>query len=151
MVGCRRAEFQVRCPESATRLSVFSWLPSILFPERRRLSAGQAGAVPARLPVVRTVCKPSYQKKPKAGRLFDNLPTMTHISDTIPPSARTAMLTYLTRSVMNFLKQEDGPTSVEYAINLALIGTVIVSSVGGVSNKATKAFNTVSNTLSTGS
>jgi pilus assembly protein Flp/PilA len=57
------------------------------------------------------------------------------------------MLTYLARSVMNFLKQEDGPTSVEYAINLALISTVIVSSVGGVSNKATKAFNSVSTTL----
>jgi pilus assembly protein Flp/PilA len=59
------------------------------------------------------------------------------------------MLTYLARSVKNFLKREDGPTSVEYAINLALIATVLVSSVGGVSNKATKTFNTVSNTLST--
>ena len=59
------------------------------------------------------------------------------------------MLTYLARSVMNFLKREDGPTSTEYAINLALIATVLVSSVGGVSNKATKAFNTVSNVLNT--
>jgi Flp pilus assembly pilin Flp len=50
---------------------------------------------------------------------------------------------------MNFLKREDGPTSTEYAINLALIATVLVSSVGGVSNKATKSFNTVANVLNT--
>jgi pilus assembly protein Flp/PilA len=57
------------------------------------------------------------------------------------------MLKQLARGIVNFLKDEEGPTSVEYAINIALIGTVIVSSVGTVGNKATKSFNQVSNTL----
>ena len=58
------------------------------------------------------------------------------------------MFKQLARSVIEFIKDEDGPTSVEYAINLALIGTVIVSSVSGIGNKATKSFQQVSNTLS---
>ena len=57
------------------------------------------------------------------------------------------MFKRLARGIIEFLKDEDGPTSVEYAINLALIGTVIVSSVSGIGNKATKAFTKVSNTL----
>jgi pilus assembly protein Flp/PilA len=80
---------------------------------------------------------------------FDIAAITTHICSTYLPIERTAMLTYLTRGVINFLKEEEGPTSVEYAINLALIATVLVSSVSGVSNKATKSFNQVSNVLST--
>ena len=50
--------------------------------------------------------------------------------------------------VTEFLKNEDGPTAVEYAINLALVIAFLVSTISGLSNKATKSFSTVSNTLS---
>lgn len=39
----------------------------------------------------------------------------------------------LTRTVVNFMKKEDGPTAVEYAILLALIVTIcvgVISTIG---------------------
>ncbi len=54
----------------------------------------------------------------------------------------------LCRFVVDFLQDESGPTSVEYAINLALIVVFCVSSMSSLSSKATKSFNTVSNVLS---
>ena len=44
----------------------------------------------------------------------------------------------LTKSVVSFLKQEDGPTAVEYAVMLALIVVVCIAaitSIGGASNE----------------
>jgi pilus assembly protein Flp/PilA len=51
------------------------------------------------------------------------------------------------QAVLNFLRDEDGPTSTEYAILLALGIVFCVSSVSSISHKQTKAFNTVANTL----
>ncbi len=53
----------------------------------------------------------------------------------------------LVHGVVEFLKREDGPTSVEYAINLALIGTVLVSSVSSLANKTKQTFTNVSNAI----
>jgi pilus assembly protein Flp/PilA len=50
--------------------------------------------------------------------------------------------------VLDFLKDEDGPTSTEYAVLLALGIVFCVSSVSSIGNKQTKAFNTVASTLS---
>jgi pilus assembly protein Flp/PilA len=44
--------------------------------------------------------------------------------------------------LMNFVKDEDGPTSVEYAVMLALI---IVVSIVAITNLGTAANNTFSN------
>jgi Flp pilus assembly pilin Flp len=53
--------------------------------------------------------------------------------------------------VAEFLRGEDGPTSTEYAIVLALIITFCVSSISSIGNNAAQSFQTVSNTLATGS
>ncbi|MBX9579316.1 MAG: Flp family type IVb pilin [Gemmataceae bacterium] len=46
------------------------------------------------------------------------------------------MLGRSTRLVVDFLREEDGPTAVEYAVVLALIVAVIasVSNIGGTTN-----------------
>jgi Flp pilus assembly pilin Flp len=55
------------------------------------------------------------------------------------------------RPVAEFLKSEDGPTSTEHAIVLALIITFCVSSIHSIGNKATQSFTQVSNALVAGS
>jgi pilus assembly protein Flp/PilA len=58
----------------------------------------------------------------------------------------------LLRRLAVFLKSEDGPTAVEYAVNLALIVTLCISAIRGLGSNANKTFSTVGTTLtSTGS
>ena len=62
------------------------------------------------------------------------------------------MFARLSNFVREFLRREDGPTTVEYAVNLALILGVLVSSLSSLANKTTATFTTVSNSVkSTGS
>ena len=57
----------------------------------------------------------------------------------------------LTQSVVNFLKQEDGPTAVEYAVMLALIIVVCITAITALGTNANKTFTNVSNTIATAS
>lgn len=50
-------------------------------------------------------------------------------------------------SVVDFLKEEDGPTAVEYAVMLALIVVVCLAAVGTVGSNAKAKFNTVATAL----
>ena len=50
-------------------------------------------------------------------------------------------------SVVEFLKNEDGPTAVEYAVMLALIIVVCLGSVTLVGQKASGTFTTVGKTV----
>ena len=50
-------------------------------------------------------------------------------------------------SVVRFLRSEDGPTAVEYAVMLALIIVVCLTAVKAVGNNAKARFNAVSNSL----
>jgi len=50
-------------------------------------------------------------------------------------------------SVANFLKREDGPTAVEYAVMLALIIVVCITAITTLGTKANATFNTTSNEL----
>jgi pilus assembly protein Flp/PilA len=52
-----------------------------------------------------------------------------------------------TDCVVNFLKREDGPTAVEYAVMLALIIVVCITAITALGTNANKTFNNVSNTL----
>lgn len=62
------------------------------------------------------------------------------------------MLARFTKSVVNFLKREDGPTAVEYAVMLALIIVVCITAITSLGNNAKSTFNSVSNSVgSTGS
>ncbi len=49
--------------------------------------------------------------------------------------------------VVNFLKREDGPTAVEYAVMLALIIVVCITAITALGTNANKTFTSVSNTV----
>ena len=47
------------------------------------------------------------------------------------------------KNIVNFLKREDGPTAVEYAVMLALIIVVCIAAITSLGTKANNTFNTV--------
>jgi pilus assembly protein Flp/PilA len=49
--------------------------------------------------------------------------------------------------IKNFLKSEDGPTAVEYAVMLALIVIVCLTAIRAVGTNANGRFNAVKNAL----
>ena len=49
--------------------------------------------------------------------------------------------------LVNFLKREDGPTAVEYAVMLALIIVVCISAITSLGNNSQSTYNSVSNTV----
>jgi pilus assembly protein Flp/PilA len=56
------------------------------------------------------------------------------------------------QQVADFLKREDGPTAVEYAVMLALIIVVCITAITTLGTNANKTFTSVGNTIgSTGS
>ena len=57
------------------------------------------------------------------------------------------MLPRLTQSVVNFLKREDGPTAVEYAVMLALIIAVCIGAITTLGQNANATFTTVDSAL----
>jgi pilus assembly protein Flp/PilA len=57
------------------------------------------------------------------------------------------MLPRLRTALANFLRREDGPTAVEYAVMLALIITVCVSAVTALGANTNKTFSSVSSKL----
>ena len=52
---------------------------------------------------------------------------------------------------VEFLKREDGPTAVEYAVMLALIIVVCIGAVTTLGSNASTTFTSVGNTLSSSS
>ena len=55
------------------------------------------------------------------------------------------------KNVVKFVKAEDGPTTVEYAVMLALIIVVCIGAITVLGNNANNTFNTVKNALPSGS
>ena len=53
------------------------------------------------------------------------------------------MLAKVTRHVTAFLKKEDGPTAVEYAVMLALIIVVCIAAITGLGSTASNTFGNV--------
>jgi pilus assembly protein Flp/PilA len=60
------------------------------------------------------------------------------------------MLT-LRRFVIDFMREEDGPTAVEYAVMLALIIVVCLAAITIIGQKANQTFLTVGSSLTTSS
>jgi pilus assembly protein Flp/PilA len=54
----------------------------------------------------------------------------------------------ITKKLVSFLKKEDGPTAVEYAVMLALIIVVCIVAVRLIGTNASSIFNSVGTTLS---
>lgn len=61
------------------------------------------------------------------------------------------MLSRFTQSLVAFLKAEDGPTSVEYAVQLALILVVCLNVITSLAGNANKTFTKVSTAVNTAS
>jgi pilus assembly protein Flp/PilA len=57
------------------------------------------------------------------------------------------MLSSLKTAVVQFLKAEDGPTAVEYAVMLALIIVVCIAAITALGSNANQTFTTVSNII----
>ena len=53
----------------------------------------------------------------------------------------------LAKSVVNFLKREDGPTAVEYAVMLALIIVVCIGAITTLGKNANNTFTSVGTTI----
>jgi pilus assembly protein Flp/PilA len=53
----------------------------------------------------------------------------------------------LTERVVSFLKREDGPTAVEYAVMLALIIVVCITAITALGTNANKTFTNVSTSM----
>jgi pilus assembly protein Flp/PilA len=60
------------------------------------------------------------------------------------------MARYLAR-LIDFLKQEDGPTAVEYAVMLALIIVVCLTAITTLGSNANTVFSNVGLNIATGS
>jgi pilus assembly protein Flp/PilA len=50
-------------------------------------------------------------------------------------------------TLVNFLKDESGPTAVEYAVMLALIIVVCIAAITALGNNANSTFTTVGNAV----
>ena len=59
------------------------------------------------------------------------------------------MLKKFSQKVVSFLKAEDGPTAVEYAVMLALIIVVCIAAISALGSNASNTFNYVGNKVST--
>ena len=55
------------------------------------------------------------------------------------------------KGIVNFIKTEDGPTAVEYAVMLALIIVVCIGAVTTLGTKSSGTFTTTGAVLPTGS
>ena len=53
----------------------------------------------------------------------------------------------LTQKLVSFLKAEDGPTAVEYAVMLALIVVVCIAAITALGSNANNTFTKVGNTI----
>ena len=53
----------------------------------------------------------------------------------------------ITRKLIDFLKREDGPTAVEYAVMLALIIVVCLTAIQAIGTNANATFNSVAGRL----
>ena len=61
------------------------------------------------------------------------------------------MLSCLVSNVVQFLKNEDGPTAVEYAVMLALIIVVCIAAITTLGSNANGTFSNVGSAINIGS
>ena len=55
----------------------------------------------------------------------------------------------IAKKLVSFLKKEDGPTAVEYAVMLALIIVVCIAAISALGSNASNTFSYVGNKVST--
>jgi pilus assembly protein Flp/PilA len=57
------------------------------------------------------------------------------------------MLTQVLRNVVSFMKDESGPTAVEYAVMLALIVVVCITAISTLGSNANNTFSYTANVI----
>src|SRR5262245_22254967 len=79
------------------------------------------------------------------GRTFKLCGTRPGLGEGSPqlPSSEVDGMTQFTRGMIAFLRSEDGPTAVEYAVMLALIIVVCLAAIQFVGTSASVTFSTV--------
>src|SRR5205823_6592626 len=77
-----------------------------------------------------------------------NLDRGRHTESLDPAPIEVSMKTHLLRNVLTFLRKEDGPTAVEYAVMLALIVVVCIAAITTLGKNANATFSNVA--LNTG-
>ena len=53
----------------------------------------------------------------------------------------------MTKNLVNFLKREDGPTAVEYAVMLALIVVVCIAAITAIGSASNQTFSSVGSAI----
>jgi len=92
-----------------------------------------------------------------AGDLFTGLkdPPSTNLKrvrlDTHPPTTWRNPMKSFVKKIQRFLASEDGPTAVEYAVMLALIIIVCLTTIGTIGDNANVTFQTVADELASSS
>ena len=61
------------------------------------------------------------------------------------PLSWRSIMYRIVRTVISFLRKEDGPTAVEYAVMLALIIVVCLSAISALGSNANSTFSFVAN------
>jgi pilus assembly protein Flp/PilA len=61
------------------------------------------------------------------------------------------MFSRFATQAVNFIKREDGPTAVEYAVMLALIVVVCIAAISTLGSNANGTFNAAGNAVNVGS
>ena len=61
------------------------------------------------------------------------------------------MTSRMLQSVVQFLRNEDGPTAVEYAVMLALIIVVCIAAISTLGSNTSNTFTNVGNAVNVGS
>jgi len=62
-------------------------------------------------------------------------------------ATRSILMHSLSKKIVNFLKKEDGPTAVEYAVMLALIIVVCIAAITTLGSNANNSFSFTANKL----
>src|ERR687884_500215 len=82
--------------------------------------------------------------RPRGSRIIHPL-ARANVRESLP------MLRTVTHHLVRFVKAEDGPTAVEYAVMLALIIVVCIGAITSLGGSAKTTFQNVANTLPSGS
>ena len=72
---------------------------------------------------------------------------LTIPSNTFSPPLLTIMNNFITQKLQRFLRDESGPTAVEYAVMVALIIIVCIASIGIVGQNTDQLFQTSGDTM----
>jgi pilus assembly protein Flp/PilA len=87
----------------------------------------------------------SYSTRADCGSIESDVAVVTvaaKVDATIPYIATgSSNMRSVTKKIVNFLKKEDGPTAVEYAVMLALIIVVCIAAITTLGSNANNSFS----------